>query len=91
MKTTEIRFEVQEDILNTLNQNIAEFTMQLRLYAALQLFKKHKLSFGKAAELAGILRDEFLLEIDKNGIDFIDYEACELEKELTRFQHDHSF
>jgi predicted HTH domain antitoxin len=60
--------------------------MQLRLYAALQLFKKHKLSFGKAAELAGISRDEFLLELDKNDVDFIAYEASELERELARFQ-----
>ena len=91
MRTAEIRFDVQEDILNTLNQNINEFTMQLRLYAALQLFKKHKLSFGKAAELAGISRDEFLIELDKNEIDFIDYEPSELERELERFQHGHSF
>jgi predicted HTH domain antitoxin len=91
MRTAEIRFDVQEDILNTLNQNVNEFTMQLRLYAALQLFKKHKLSFGKAAELAGISRDEFLIELDKNEIDFIDYEPSELERELERFQHGHSF
>jgi predicted HTH domain antitoxin len=86
MKTAEVRFEVQEDILNALNQNITEFTMQLRLYTALQIFKRHKLSFGKAAELAGISRDEFLLELDKNEIDFITYEAFELERELARFQ-----
>ncbi len=85
MRTAEIRFEVQEGILNSLNQNIAEFTMQLRLYTALQFFKKHKLSFGKAAELAGVSRDEFLLELDKNKIDFIDYDPAELEKELARF------
>ena len=56
--------------------------MQLRLYTALQLFKKHKLSFGKAAELAGISRDEFLIELDRNKIDFIAYDPSDLEKEL---------
>jgi hypothetical protein len=40
MQTAEIRFDVQKDILNALNQNIEEFTMQLRLHSALQLFKK---------------------------------------------------
>ena len=59
--------------------------MQLRLYTALQLFKKHKLSFGKAAELAGISRDEFLIELDRNKIDFIAYDPSDLEKELERF------
>ena len=85
MQTAEIRFDVQKDILNALNQNIEEFTMQLRLHSALQLFKKHKLSFGKAAELAGRSRDEFLIELDKNEIDFIDYDPSDLEKELERF------
>ncbi|MCI5150723.1 MAG: UPF0175 family protein [Candidatus Electrothrix sp. MAN1_4] len=85
MKTAEIRFEVQEDVLNALNQNISEFTLQLRLYTALQLFRKHKLSFGKSAELAGISRDEFLIELDRNDIDFIAYDPSDLEKELERF------
>ena len=85
MKTASIQLEVQQDILNVLNQNINEFAMQMRLHTALHLFKKHKLSFGKAAELAGISRDEFLLELDKNEIDFISYAPAELESELARF------
>jgi predicted HTH domain antitoxin len=85
MRTAEVRFEIPEDILDTLNQNMIEFTQQLRLSTALQLFKNHKLSFGKAAELAGISREDFLLELDKNGIDFISYDPSELEAELERF------
>jgi len=68
-----------------LNQNITEFTKQLRLHTALQLFKNHKLSFGKAAELANLSRDDFLIELDKNEIDFIAYDPSELETELERF------
>jgi len=85
MKTAEIRFKIPEDILNVLNQNINEFTNQSRLYIALQLYKDHKLSFGKAAELAGISKDDFLVELDKNEIDFIAYDPSELEAELERF------
>ena len=59
---------------------------QSRLYTALQLLKNHKLSFGKAAELAGISKDEFLIELDKNNIDFISYDSSELEAELERFE-----
>jgi len=86
MKTAEIRFEIPEDILDALNQNINEFTRHSRLYIALQLFKDHKLSFGKAAELAGISKDEFLIELDKNKIDFISYDPSDLEAELKRFE-----
>ena len=72
-------------MLNVLNKNTIEFVIQMRLHTALHLFKKHKLSFEKAAELVGITRDEFLLELDKNEIDFISYAPAELESELTRF------
>ena len=85
MRTAEVRFEIPEDILNALNQNILEFTKQLRLFTALQFFKNHKLSFGKAAELAGLSRDDFLIELDKNEVDFIAYDPSELEEELERF------
>ena len=85
MLTAEIRFEIPEDILFALNQNAKEFTNQSRLYTALQLYKNHKLSFGKAVELAGISRDDFLIELDRNEIDFIAYDASDLESELERF------
>ena len=85
MKTTEIRFEISESILNSLNQSREEFANQTRLFSALVLFKDHKLSFGQAAELAGMKRERFLEELDKHGIEVIDYDPSELEGELERF------
>lgn len=85
MKKTDIKYKIPEEILTSLNQDETEFTKQSRLFTALQLFKKHKLSFGKAAELAGVSKDEFLIELDKNNIDYISYESDELKKELERF------
>lgn len=86
MKATQISFEVSESILQALNQSRDEFISQVRLLAALQLFKNHKLSFGQAAELAGMSKDRFLIELDNYNIDLIDYDPSELEKELERFQ-----
>ena len=85
MKTAEIKFEIPEKILNSLNQSRIEFTKQTRLFTALYLFKEHKLSFGQAAELAGLKREHFLVELDKHEIDFIDYSPDELKEELKRF------
>ncbi len=65
-----------------------EFISQMRLCTALQLFKNHKLSFGQAAELAGLSKEKFLIELDNHNIDLIDYDASELEQELERFQHE---
>lgn len=86
MRNTEIKFEISENLLSSLNQNKREFTNQLRLFSALHLFKNHKLSFGQASELAGMKREHFLVELEKHGIDFIDYDPLELEGELERFK-----
>ena len=86
MRATQISFEISEGILQALNQSQDEFINQVRLFAALQLFKNHKLSFGQAAELAGMNKEKFLVELDNYNIDLIDYDPSELEGELKRFQ-----
>ncbi len=86
MRATQISFEISENILQALNQSRDEFISQIRLLAALQLFKNHKLSFGQAAELAAMSKDRFLIELDNYNIDLIDYDPSELERELERFQ-----
>ena len=84
MKSAEIKYRVSEDILNSLNQNKREFTDQSRLFTAMQLFKNHKISFGQAADIAGIKKEQLLIELDRYGLDFIDYAPSELTKELDR-------
>ena len=85
MKMTNINFKIPENILNSLNLDKFEFIQQSRLFTALQLYKNHKLSFGKASELANISKEELLLELEKNNIDYIAYDSSELESELGRF------
>lgn len=86
MRTIQIAFDVPDNILHTLNQNKDEFIQQTRLSIALNLFKNHKLTFGQAAELAGMKKRNFLVKLDDHNIDLIDYDASELEEELERFQ-----
>jgi predicted HTH domain antitoxin len=86
MNMTNVQFEVPEDILYALNESIVEFTMEMRLFTALQLFGKHKLSLGKAAKLAGIGKEGFMVELDRYEIPLIDYDPDELENELARFE-----
>lgn len=85
MKMTNINFKIPENILNSLNVDKIEFTQQSRLFTALQLFKNHKLSFGKASELANVSKEELLIELEKHNIDYISYDSSELESELGRF------
>jgi predicted HTH domain antitoxin len=85
MGTIRINFEIPKDILNSLNASADEFVAQMRLFAALHLFKTHKLTLGKAAELAGINKEHFVLELDRHEIPLIDYDANELVLELGAF------
>ncbi len=86
MRTAQISFEISESLLQTLNADREEFTQQARLFTALQLFKRHKLSLGKAAELAGLSRERFMTALDEHEVALIDYDPAELEHELERFK-----
>lgn len=85
MGMASVHFEIPDEILYALNENITEFTSQVRLFTALQLFKRHKLSLGKAADLAGMDKEQFMVEMDRHEIPLIDYDPDELDEELKRF------
>lgn len=55
-----ISFAVNDEILLSLKENAQEFTRDLRFLSALMWYRKQKLSLGKAAELAGCSKLEFI-------------------------------
>jgi predicted HTH domain antitoxin len=64
---TEIRLHIDESILLSLKENKDDFAKELLFNNALILYRKKKLSIGKAAQLAGYDRIDFI-----DFIDFID-------------------
>lgn len=86
METTQIRFEIPEKLLHTLNVSQAEFTAQTRLWTAIQLFRTAKLTLMQAAELANLERGQFLDALDSQNIPVIDYPASDLTVEMQRFE-----
>ncbi len=59
-----------------------ELEAQIRLMAALKMFELGKLSSGKAAELAGMSRVEFLEMCGRYRVSIFNYAPEELEAEL---------
>lgn len=59
-----------------------EVDQQIRLMAALKMFELGKISSGKAAELAGMSRVEFLDTCGRYRVSVFNYLPDELEKEL---------
>jgi predicted HTH domain antitoxin len=59
-----------------------EMQAQIRLMAALKMFELGKLSSGKAAELAGLSRAEFLEMCRRYRVPVFNYAPDEIEDEL---------
>ena len=86
MKTTDLNFKVPEEILYTLNESKTDFIMKMKFYTAIELYKMHKLSMGKAAELAEMNKVDFMLELHKYEIPVIDYDEDDFKEELEAAQ-----
>ena len=77
-KTLDISFSVKEDILLSLKENPEEFTQNCRFLSALMLYKKNRLSLGKAAELAGYSKLDFIEKLKLENESVFDYSAQEM-------------
>lgn len=76
-----ISFSINDDILLSLKEDAEEFTQNLRFLSALTLYRKNRLSLGKAAELAGYNKLDFIdkLRLEKEAIfDFNETEVDEI-------------
>ncbi len=78
---TEIQIKVDESILLSLKENKENFVKDMLFTYALHLYRKNKLSLGKAAELAGYDRLDFIrvLQLKKEPIfDYDDELICDM-------------
>ncbi|EDX72271.1 conserved hypothetical protein [Coleofasciculus chthonoplastes PCC 7420] len=82
MTTETISFQISQDLLAALKVGSLELTQNLRLLAAITYFQEKKLSLGKAAELAGINRLEFMDVLAAKGIIIFDYDESVLKREI---------
>ena len=80
--TETMRFEVSQDILAALKIGIQDFAQYMRIAAAVACFQEKKLSLGKAAQLAGCNRLDFLDLLAEKGIAAFDYDESFAVSEL---------
>lgn len=59
-----------------------ELVKNMKLFTAMKLYDAHVLSLGKASELAGKNKDEFIEMLSKHGIDVVRYSKEELNEEI---------
>lgn len=75
----QVVLEIPEKVLLAEKTDETAFARELRMLAAVKLYELGRLSSGRAAELAGMSRVEFLLSLGR-------YKVFPLQSELTDFE-----
>ncbi|MGQ9626138.1 MAG: UPF0175 family protein [Anaerolineae bacterium] len=83
MITRQIVINVPETVLLAEKTDEATFARELRMLAAVKLYELGRLSSGRAAELAGLSRVEFLLALGR-------YKVFPFEAELRDLERSHA-
>jgi predicted HTH domain antitoxin len=75
---------ITEDFLLSIKKTPEELVSEIVLMAAIKMFELGKLSSGKASELAGISRREFLEKCSMYGVSVFNYSDDEIAEELSK-------
>ncbi len=68
METQSITIDIPSDILIALNETENEFKKGIKISLAIRLYRLHKLTIGKAAQLCGLSRFDFETILSENEI-----------------------
>jgi len=83
MATRQIVVDVPEKIFLAEKMDETDFSRELRILAAVKLYELGRLSSGRAAELAGMTRVEFLNSLNR-------YHVFPLASELEELEGSHA-
>ena len=83
MLLRQIVIDIPEKILLAEKEDEIGFARKLRMLAAIKLYELGHLASGRGAELAGISRVQFLLELGKYKVFPFESELSNLEKEIV--------
>lgn len=84
MEMEELKIRYPSGFEHAVHMTKDELEHHIRLMAALKMFELGKVSSGKAAELAGMSRPEFLEACGRYRVSIFNYPPEEVEEELKR-------
>lgn len=80
----QVVFDFPPTVFSALRKAPAEFAAEMRLAAAIHWYSQGMVSQGKAAEIAGLSRADFLDELFRRRVPAIQVNVEELREELQR-------
>ena len=83
---TTLAVELPESVFSALRQSPQEFIREMRIAAAVKWYELRQLSQGKAAEVAGLTRAEFIEALSRLQVPPFQYTAEELAEDLARVE-----
>jgi predicted HTH domain antitoxin len=78
-----LTIELPEGILSALRQSTREAEQDVRLAVAIEWYRRGLISQGRAAEIAGIPRADFIDELAARKIDVIHVDLEELKRDAV--------
>ncbi|MEE8587327.1 MAG: UPF0175 family protein [Acidobacteriota bacterium] len=83
-----IAFDMPEGALASVRQDPSAFTRELRLAAAIKWYEMRRVSQGRAAEIAGVSRAEFIDSLGRYGVSPFQETVEDIVEELGSHQHE---
>lgn len=83
MHTHQIVMDIPDKVLLAEKTDAISFAREMRILAAVKLYELGRLSSGRAADLAGMPRVEFLLTLSR-------YHVCPFEAELQDLENNYA-
>lgn len=81
METRTLVMEIPIGAFSALKQTADEFAQNMRIAAAVKWYECGAISQEKAAEIAGLCREDFLMGLAKFGVSPFQYSAVEILRE----------
>ena len=81
---TKINLDLPAEVFSARRLSPDDFVRDMRLAAAIYWYQKAEISQGKAAQIAGLNRRDFLAALAHEQVDVFSVDFKDLEQELSR-------